>query len=92
MVKQTDSLTNLIYLKINQYPVPPPFSPFLPNSTAAGTAILSKIAPLTVKYDLPGYDNPSVVKGRIITLEFPKFWLIGTYVPNAGAELKVNKK
>ena len=62
----------------------------MPGSALAGTTILSKMKPLSVRYDLPGYDNPSVVTGRIVTLEFDKFWLIGTYVPNAGAELKVD--
>ena len=56
---------------------------------AAGTAILSKVAPLSVSYNLPAYDNPAVVKGRIITLEYPGCWVVGTYVPNAGQNLKV---
>ena len=40
---------------------------------------------------LPGHPNPDTdnVKGRIITLEFEKYYLIGTYVPNAGEKLKV---
>lgn len=40
-------------------------------------------------FDLPGYDNPEVVKGRIVTLEFANSWVVGTYVPNAGEKLKV---
>jgi exonuclease III len=39
---------------------------------------------------IPGYDNPSVVKGRIVTLEFDNYYLVGTYVPNAGEKLKVH--
>ena len=40
---------------------------------------------------LPGHPNPDTdnVKGRIITLEFEKYYLVGTYVPNAGEKLKV---
>ncbi|KAG6814533.1 hypothetical protein H0H92_000059 [Tricholoma furcatifolium] len=37
---------------------------------------------------LPGHPDPSVVKGRIITLEFETYYLIGTYVVNAGQGLK----
>lgn len=38
---------------------------------------------------LPGHPDPSVVKGRIITLEFDTCYLVATYVPNAGEKLKV---
>ncbi|KAF8343897.1 Endonuclease/exonuclease/phosphatase [Cantharellus anzutake] len=82
--------------KVNQPPADPSLVDRFPHrywsvsekKGQAGTAILSKYMPLSVTYNLPGYDNPSVVKGRIVTLEFNEFWLIGTYVPNAGAELK----
>ncbi len=56
---------------------------------AAGTAILSKIQPLSVDYTLPGHPDASAVKGRIVTLEFESCYLIGTYVVNAGTGLKV---
>lgn len=55
----------------------------------AGTAILSKIKPLSVSTTLPGHPDPISVKGRIVTLEFEKCWLVGTYVVNAGTGLKV---
>ncbi|KAJ3732300.1 Endonuclease/exonuclease/phosphatase [Lentinula guzmanii] len=54
----------------------------------SGTAILSKHEPISVDRTLPGHPNPASVKGRIITLEFENHYVIGTYVPNAGAELK----
>jgi hypothetical protein len=38
---------------------------------------------------LPNHPNPDLVKGRIITLEFENYYLIGTYVVNAGVDLKV---
>lgn len=57
----------------------------------AGTAILSKQKALSVDYTLPGHPDPKYVKGRIITLEFENTYLIGTYVPNAGTGLKVQK-
>jgi exodeoxyribonuclease III len=52
----------------------------------SGVAILSKSEPLNVSYGLKEgkYDN----EGRVITLEFPSFYLIGAYVPNSGEGLK----
>lgn len=55
----------------------------------AGTAILSKIKPLSVDYTLPGHPDPNSVKGRIVTLEFESVYVVGTYVVNAGTALKV---
>lgn len=55
----------------------------------AGTAILSKGKPLAAYTTLPGHPDPGAVKGRIVTLEFEHCYLIGTYVVNAGVELKV---
>lgn len=60
-----------------------------PSLYTAGTAILSKIKPLSVSTTLPGHPDPSSVKGRIVTLEFETCWLVGTYVVNAGTGLKV---
>jgi exodeoxyribonuclease-3 len=52
----------------------------------SGVAILSKSKPLSISYGLKEgkYDD----EGRIITLEFPSFYLIGAYVPNSGEGLK----
>jgi exodeoxyribonuclease-3 len=52
----------------------------------SGVAILSRIKPLNVTYGLLNekYDD----EGRIITLEFPHFYLVGAYVPNSGEGLK----
>ena len=58
-------------------------------SSAAGTAILSKYKPLSVDKTLPGHPDPGSVKGRIVTLEFEDYYVIGTYVVNAGQNLKV---
>ena len=58
-------------------------------SSAAGTAILSKHKPLSVDKTLPGHPDPGSVKGRIVTLEFEDYYVIGTYVVNAGQNLKV---
>lgn len=55
----------------------------------AGTAIFSKHEPLSVDKTLPGHPNATIWKGRIITLEYSNFYLVGTYVVNAGDGLKV---
>ncbi|EPT06055.1 hypothetical protein FOMPIDRAFT_1154774 [Fomitopsis schrenkii] len=82
--------------KVNNAPVDPALSERFPHrywsiadkKTYSGTAILSKIKPLSVSTTLPGHPDPISVKGRIVTLEFEKCWLVGTYVVNAGTGLK----
>lgn len=69
--------------------LPRPFRPFIKNVLPAGTAILSKLKPLSVDKTLPGHPDPGSVKGRIVTLEFENYYVIGTYVVNAGEKLKV---
>ncbi len=51
----------------------------------AGTAVFSKIEPLNVIYDMniPEHD----AEGRLITLEFPEYYLVNVYTPNSGAGL-----
>ncbi|KAF7304992.1 DNA-(apurinic or apyrimidinic site) lyase [Mycena kentingensis (nom. inval.)] len=58
------------------------------TKTYAGTAILSKHEPLSVNMTLPGHPDAHSVKGRIITLEFENSYFVGTYVVNAGQDLK----
>ena len=52
----------------------------------SGTAIFAKHKPLGVRYNLgiPEHDT----EGRVITLEYPDFWLVTVYTPNAQNELK----
>ncbi|XP_028761419.1 DNA-(apurinic or apyrimidinic site) lyase, chloroplastic [Neltuma alba] len=52
----------------------------------SGTAIISRIRPLSVRYGLgiPDHDG----EGRIVTAEFDSFYLISGYVPNSGDGLK----
>ncbi|KAK4272487.1 hypothetical protein QN277_021041 [Acacia crassicarpa] len=52
----------------------------------SGTAIISRIKPLSVRYGLgiPDHDG----EGRIVTAEFDSFYLISGYVPNSGDGLK----
>ena len=51
----------------------------------SGTAILTKYAPMSVKYGLgiPEFDT----EGRMITLEYEDFYLVTCYTPNAQREL-----
>jgi hypothetical protein len=65
------------------------FRPFIEIFLPAGTAILSKHKPLGIDKTLPGHPEPGTVKGRIVTLEFENYYVIGTYVVNAGQDLKV---
>ncbi|KAH8116824.1 Endonuclease/exonuclease/phosphatase [Phellopilus nigrolimitatus] len=58
----------------------------------AGTAVLSKYEPLSITKTLPGHPSKDAVNGRILTLEFEKFYLVGTYVTNAGQGLKTLKE
>ena len=52
----------------------------------SGTAIWTKIKPITVKYgiDIEEHDK----EGRVITLEFEKFFMVTVYTPNAKRELE----
>lgn len=52
----------------------------------SGTAVFSKEEPLQVLHGLgaPRLDT----EGRICALEFPRFWLVDVYTPNAQPELK----
>ena len=52
----------------------------------SGVAVFSKKLPLNVHYGL--LDNKYDEEGRVITLEFEKFYYVACYVPNAGDELK----
>ena len=51
----------------------------------SGTAIFTRHEPLSVAYgmDLDKHDH----EGRLITLEYPDFWLVDCYTPNAQREL-----
>ncbi|MBC1514169.1 exodeoxyribonuclease III [Listeria booriae] len=52
----------------------------------SGTAIFSKIEPITVTYGLDIEEHGQ--EGRVITLEFPEFYMITVYTPNSQNELK----
>jgi exodeoxyribonuclease III len=50
----------------------------------SGTAVFTKIKPLSVRYGLEEQEEP---EGRIITLEFDAFYLVNVYTPNARRDL-----
>ncbi len=52
----------------------------------SGTAIISKEEPISVAkgIGLEEHDN----EGRVLTLEYDRFYLVNVYVPNSGSELK----
>ena len=47
----------------------------------SGTAIFTKVKPLSVKYGLGQAEHDT--EGRVITLEFPNFYLVTVYTPNS---------
>ncbi len=52
----------------------------------SGTAVMSKVNPLDITrgMNLRQHD----MEGRVLCLEFEKYFLVNVYVPNSGAELK----
>lgn len=52
----------------------------------AGTAVISRIKPVSVKFGLgiPDHDG----EGRLITIEFDTVYLVAGYVPNSGQKLE----
>ncbi|MBO0600499.1 exodeoxyribonuclease III [Sporosarcina sp. E16_3] len=51
----------------------------------SGTAVFTKEKPLTVKYGVG--DLLTEEEGRILTLEYPQFYLVNVYSPNAQRDL-----
>lgn len=51
----------------------------------SGTAVFTKEEPLTVAYGLGIEEHDQ--EGRVITLEFPKYYLVTVYTPNSQSEL-----
>ena len=52
----------------------------------SGTAIFTKIEPLTVKYGIGIEEHDK--EGRVITLEFDNFYMVNIYTPNSKRELE----
>jgi exodeoxyribonuclease-3 len=52
----------------------------------SGTAIFSRIKPLSSTYDIGIEEHDQ--EGRVITVEYDDFFLVNVYVPNSGQDLK----
>ena len=52
----------------------------------SGTMVLTKEKPLKIIYDIAEKEDPK--EGRVITLEYPDFYFVTAYVPNAKDGLK----
>jgi exodeoxyribonuclease-3 len=52
----------------------------------SGTAILSRVEPLSVCNDMGNPDHDQ--EGRVIAAEFPSYYVVTVYTPNSGNELK----
>ncbi len=52
----------------------------------SGTAIFTKIKPISVKYGIGIEEHDK--EGRVVTLEFEKFYLVNIYTPNSKRELE----
>ena len=52
----------------------------------SGTAVFSKTKPLSVKYDMGIEEHDH--EGRVITVEYPEFYLVNVYTPNSKRELE----
>lgn len=52
----------------------------------SGTMIFAKEEPLQVRYGIGIEEHDT--EGRVITLEYPEFYVVTVYTPNAGSELK----
>jgi exodeoxyribonuclease-3 len=55
----------------------------------SGTAIFSKVKPLSIKLGFNDENNKLNNEGRLINFEFSKFILINAYVPNAKTDLSI---
>lgn len=61
----------------------------------AGTAIFTKIKPLSIMFDIPGADEKKfrdsfgdpLREGRVIAMDFENFTLVNVYTPNAKRDL-----
>ena len=62
----------------------------------AGTAIFTKVKPLSITYDIPGVKKDgfedsfgnTLTEGRVITMEFETFYLVTVYTPNSKRKLE----
>ena len=58
---------------------------FRPKKGYSGTAVFTRMEPVSVRYGIGAEEHEG--EGRAITLEFPDFYLVTVYTPNAQREL-----
>ena len=82
-LQETKALPEQVELNIPQYPHQ--FWNSAEKKGYSGTAVFSKIEPVDVinDLDIPIHDN----EGRVITIEFPDYYLVNVYTPNSKREL-----
>lgn len=51
----------------------------------SGVCILSKVPAISVKYGISEHKHDQ--EGRVVTAEFPDFFLVASYIPNSGKKL-----
>jgi exodeoxyribonuclease-3 len=52
----------------------------------SGVCILSKLPAISVKYGIDAHKHDQ--EGRVVTAEFPDFFIVSSYIPNAGQNLE----
>ncbi|KAG7028427.1 DNA-(apurinic or apyrimidinic site) lyase, chloroplastic, partial [Cucurbita argyrosperma subsp. argyrosperma] len=62
------------------------FDIFVSKLGYSGTAIISRIEPISVRYGVGISEHDS--EGRLVMVEFESFYLLNVYVPNSGEGLK----
>ncbi|MCU9613559.1 exodeoxyribonuclease III [Caldibacillus lycopersici] len=81
-VQETKLQEGQIELELNGYHQ---FWNYAQKKGYSGTAVFTKFAPLSVSYGMePDEIDP---EGRIITMEFEKFYLVNVYTPNSQRDL-----
>ncbi|MBN1500562.1 MAG: exodeoxyribonuclease III [Spirochaetes bacterium] len=83
-IQETKASQEQVELNLSEYPYQ--YWNSAEKKGYSGTLILSKISAISVKngIDIPKHDK----EGRVITLEFEKFFLVTIYVPNSKRELE----
>jgi exodeoxyribonuclease-3 len=81
-----DSINNTMKEKYPQYKYIY-WSPCKTKAGYSGTAILCKKEPLNITYGMQYKGKEMDDEGRVISIEYKKFWLVHVYTPNSGQEL-----
>ena len=81
--KAQDDQVAEVLSKVDNYEV---FSNSAEKKGYSGTAILTKIKPISVSRDMGIAEHD--MEGRVLCLEFQDFYLANVYTPNSGNELK----